>query len=515
MSEFDTTYAAPRQVAYEGASTSYRLEQKGLTQGDQDTVSARELRNLWARSHYLVRNNACSITAKKRLLANWIGKGITVKWKNPNKTANKKMQKIWDTWIKECNHDGYGDIYNTEAIWAGSLFESGESLTQMVISKRPISKIPLALKVLESEQLDPTFNKVTAESIGLNPMVPAEQDVRTGIGFIDGKPATYYFWKKHPGARIIAVPGNVRIAIPAEDVIHIFERERPGQWRGVPMLAAVLLNIYEMDELVDATIQRQKAAQAISWIISNTSVNSAVAPGTVRYSADPLEIDETTGKRKMIVQGAGGNVQYLNKGEEITLSSLDDIGGNLQVLLEDEWSKIAAALGLAYHQVTGDLSGVNFSSIRAGLNELRIRIEMVQQHLFINLGLSKVTARFQELAGVYESAAMLEAIPYYYVPRRYGVDDLKDAQADLLEVQAGFATMESKLEERHTEFEEIVSEHKKVLGTGIKVSSFPETLLPEPAAVGATTAPDTSNTATTQKNKKNPAKSKPTTPTGA
>lgn len=520
MAEFDTTYTIPRQAGYEGATTSYRMEQKALMQGDQDTVSARELRNLWARSHYLVRNNACSITAKKRLLANWIGKGITVKWKNPNKTANKKMQKLWDIWIKECNYDDYGTLYNTEAIWGSSLFESGESFTQMIISKRKTSKIPLALKVLEAEQLDPMFSKVLAESVGLNPMIPSEEDVRTGIGFVDGKPTTYYFWKKHPGSRLMTVPGNVRIAIPAEDVIHIFERERPGQWRGVPMLAAVLINIYEMDELVDATLQRQKAAQAISWIISNTSVTSGVAPGTVRNSLDPNEVD-ANGKRKTIIQGAGGNVQYLNKGETVTLSSLDDIGGNLQILLEDEWSKIAAALGLAYHQVTGDLSGVNFSSIRAGLNELRIRIEMMQHHLFITLGLDRVTSRFQELAGVYESAAMLEAIPHYYVPRRYGVDDMKDAQADLLEVQAGFATMESKLEERHTEFEDVVSEHKKVLATGIKVSSFPETLITEPVAPDGPipptnpASPITSNSATTGKDKKNPAKTKPTSPSGA
>jgi capsid protein len=137
---------------------------------------------------------------------------------------------------------------------------------------------------------------------------------------------------------------------------------------------------------------------------------------------------------------------------------------------------------------------------------------MVQRHLFITLGLEKVTSRFQELAGVYESQAMLEAIPHYYVPRRYGVDDLKDAQADLLEVQAGFATLESKLEERHTEFEDIAAEHKKVLGAGIKISSFPETLIPEPIAP---TAPSTPNSATTGKDRKNPAKTKPTSPTGA
>ncbi|MDD5165742.1 MAG: phage portal protein [Candidatus Pacebacteria bacterium] len=505
MAEFDTVYSIPKQAGYEGATTSYRMEQKGLTRGDQDSVAARELQNLWARSHYLTRNNACSITAKKRLLANWIGIGITTEWTHANGDPHKKMQKLWLTWLAECNLDGYGNLYNTEALWGAALFESGESLTRMVVAKRPTSKIPLALQVLESEQLDPMFNNL-ASQVSPDIVVQEGETVTSGIGFVNTKPTTYYFWKRHPGKVGSVIGNNKRVPIPAEDIIHIFERERPGQWRGVPMLAAVLLNIYEMDELVDATLQRQKAAQAISWIIEKTGVTNAFAPGTVRASTDINEVD-AAGNRKMIIQAAGGGVQYLNAGESVKFSSIDDIGANLQVLLQDEWSKIAAALGLAYHQITGDLSGVNFSSIRAGLNELRIRIEMVQQHLFINLGLRKVTARFQEFAGLYESAAMLEAIATFYVPRRYGVDDLKDAQADLMEVQAGFATLSSKLKERNITFEELLADRKKVEAAKLKISSFPETLAPSPAT-------PTTNNATTKSDKSNPAKTKPET-TGA
>ena len=513
MAEFDTTYQRVRQPAYEGATTSYRMEQKGLASGDQDTIAARELKNLWARSHHLVRNNACSATAKKRLLANWIGRGIKVRWEYPNKTPHKKMQAEWNIWTKECNKDGYGNLFTTECLWGSALYESGEAITNMVIAKRPTSRIPLALQVLESEQLDPLLTKMFSSSPAPDKVINQDEVVRNGIGFIDDKPQTYYFWSRHPGSSL-TVPNPIkRVAIPAEDIIHIFERERPGQWRGIPMLTPVLLNIYEMDELVDATLQRQKAAQAVSWIIENTSPTSAIAPGTVRNSSNAEDIDPATGKRRVIVQGAGGNIQYLNKGETIKLSSLDDIGGNLQVLLEDEWSKIAATLGLAYHQVTGDLSSVNFSSIRAGLNELRIRIEMIQQHLFITLGLEKLTARFQELAGVYISKSMLEAVPIYSVPRRYGVDDLKDAQADLMEVQAGFATLESKLAERDVVFEEIVADRKRVEASGMKLSSFPETLVPEPTQQEGT-PPPTNNTNLAKAGKKNPAKTRPTTTEG-
>jgi len=513
MSEFSTTsFTLARQPAYEGASQSYRLEQKGLKKGDQDTLAARELNNLWSRSHYLSRNNACAKTAKKRLIANWIGRGITVRWLNPNRTPNKKMQNLWDTWIQECNLDTYGNFYNTEDAWGSALFESGESLTRMVISKRKKSKIPLALQLIESEQLDPMFNKFLNSAEGVSQLtIPENQVVRNGIGFVDSIPTTYYFWKFHPGAVNSNFTNNIRIAIPADEIIHIFERERPGQWRGVPMLAAVLLNIYEMDELVDATLQRQKAAQAISWIISNTNMANALVTGTVRNSDDPNDIDSTTGKRKKIIQGSAGSVVYLNRGETITTSSIDDIGANLPILLADEWSKIASALGLAYHQLTGDLDKVNFSSIRAGLNELRVRVEIVQEHLFINLGLLKVTAKFQELAGIYESAAMLNTYATFSLPRRYGVDELKDAQADLMEVQAGFATLQSKLDERGAVYEEIVAEQAKIKASGMVLSSFPETIAlakPNVKTESAATA-TTANTATTKSDKTNIAKTRP------
>jgi hypothetical protein len=44
---------------------------------------------------------------------------------------------------------------------------------------------------------------------------------------------------------------------------------------------------------------------------------------------------------------------------------------------------------------------------------------------------------------------------------------LKDAQADLLEVQSGFATWESKLEERNLTVEEIIEDKKIQQQSGV------------------------------------------------
>lgn len=462
MGEFSESNRVSYMPSYEGASTSYRLEQKGLRAGDQDTLAARELQNLWQRSHYLTRNNAIGITAKHRLVTNWIGTGIKIRWMNENGSPAEKVQKKWDKWLPESNIDGYGNFNNFQKDLGNAFMESGEGLARMYINRRKSSEIPLALQLLEAEQLCPIFTD------------NGDPNTRNGITFdVVGMPTKYHFWKRHPGSLNLFTEPNDRVAVDASDVVHLFERQRPGQWRGIPFLAPVMLNIYELDELVDATIQRQKAAQAMSWIIENTNPLQAFAPGTVRNTTTG-EIDPATGQKKKIVQGTAGSVHYLNKGESVKFTSIQDIGPNLSVLLQDEMGKIATALGLTYDQLTGDLSQVNFSSIRAGLNEFRVRTEIIQRCHIINLALLPIALRWIELFSLYVPRIGTTGVyPLFTLPRRYGVDELKDGQADLLEVQAGFSTMQRKLEERDVTFQEVLEDRKRVEKSGLLFTSIP------------------------------------------
>ncbi len=485
MAEFDSGNKVSYMPAYEGASTSYRMEQKGLQLGDQDELSARELKNLWQRSHYLSRNNAIGATAKHRLVSNWIGNGIKIRWMNQNGTPAEKVQKEWELWCSECTIDGHGDFRNYQKEFAGALMESGEGLSRMYINRRKKSKIPLALQNIEAEQLDPLYSIF-------------DKSIRTGISFDEfGKPTIYHLWKHHPGAYRQISDGNKRVEVPADDMIHAFERLRPGQWRGIPWLTPVMLNIYEIDELVDATLQRQKAAQAMSWIIENTNPVAAFAPGSVRSAMSDTDIDPATKQKRKIIQGSAGSVHYLNKGESFKFASIQDIGPNLSTLLQDEMGKIAACLGLTYDQLTGDLSQVNFSSIRAGLNEFRVRTEIIQRFIIINLALLPIANRWLELFAIYVPRIGTAGVyPLFTLPRRYGVDELKDAQADLMEVQAGFSTMERKLEERDVTFQEIIADRKRAEASGFIFTSIPEPAIPATSAV----QPNKVNDQTTPKN---------------
>ena len=440
MANEDLTYVRLRQPAFDGATTNYRMEQKGLVSGEADKLAERELKLLVQRSHHAIRNNGNAKAAKKNFVENIVG--TTVSWQDDKGKVNKKMQSEWDKFIANPNLDGYGTFANTEEGWIASLFETGESLSRMIIKKRKDSAIPLVIQNLESEYLDPLFNNGDPEN------------TRNSITFKDSKPTTYHFSKK-----LNFVLNNInfpveKVHVPADEVLHIFMRERANQWRGLPVLTPILMALYELDDLTDATIGKQKAAQAISWIVKNTNPSSAVAIGSATLSLDENDTDES-GNRRVITQASGGGVQYLNKGEDISFYQGTDIGPNLPDLIKMELHKIAQATGLTYVALTGDYDALSFSALQQAAIEMRVRSEYIAQMYIINLGLRPLCEKFRELAALYVSKNFANLKPVFQMPRKYGVNDLKDAQADVLELQNNLTTLNRVWAERKLSREEI------------------------------------------------------------
>jgi len=267
------SYNRVKQTAFEGAATNYRLEQRGLLTGEADTLASRELINLWQRSHHALRNNGWAKTAKRKNLIN-LG-SITVKWKDSKGKVNKTMQQYWDEFAKNPNLDGYGTLDNTQEAWNGSMFECGEAFCRMLVKKRTGFTIPLVLQNIEAEYLNPMYQHT-------DPLT-----TRNGIKFEDSKPVIYYFSKRKPSFMSVSIIGDEKVPVPADEVLHLFIRDRPGQWRGIPALAPILLPLYELDDLTDATVAKQKAAQAISWVIRNTNPSAAMSVGSANVGGCP------------------------------------------------------------------------------------------------------------------------------------------------------------------------------------------------------------------------------------
>jgi lambda family phage portal protein len=66
--------------------------------------------------------------------------------------------------------------------------------------------------------------------------------------------------------------------------------------------------------------------------------------------------------------------------------------------MRQQLRSIAIGMGITYEQLTGDLSGVNYSSIRAGLIEFRRRCGMLQHNILVFQFCRPVWDRRLELA---------------------------------------------------------------------------------------------------------------------
>jgi len=458
-----------RAQGYEGGSTSRRMAGKGVSVTGPNMPIARSLPLLQSRSHNAIRNNPYAAGAKETYVSNLVGTGIKPQWGDP------VIQALWDRWVKECDADGIDDFYGLEALAAGSQFEAGEALGRFRYRRKSDGlSVPLQIQVIESEHLDSAFNSM----VGRRP-------VKMGIEFnAIGERTAYHLWRYHPHERLTAEI-NSRIAVPADAVVHIYRRTRPGQLRGVPELTPVIVRLYEIDEMQDATLARQKLAQMFGTFIKR---KSAADPDededTPRFGRPVTDPDD---EREQLDEFTPGGLHYLDDDEDVTFSTPPDIQSQYVSWLRSELLAVAKGAGITYEQLTGDLKDVNYSSIRAGLLEFRRRCEALQAHLIVHQWCRRIAAKWLDvavtsgalrIANYWQQRDRLLAIDWI-APKWAWVDPLKEVTADLLEVRAGFKPRSEAAAERGWSLEQLDAEIAKgnlsIDDNGLVLDSDPRT----------------------------------------
>jgi capsid protein len=438
--------------AYEGATTRYKKEREQLIDGTSDQIAVNEILLLQLRIAHALRNNGYSRTAANKYVTN-LG-FLKVNWVDKKtKKPHEAMQELWDEFAENPMLDGYGNLATWQSVSNYSRFSTGSSFTRMHIRrKRNSNVVPLKLENVQTQLHDISY-------FGNN----IDEKIKFGIKFNDTKPSSYFFrlnlYENFPYSSLNN--GFKPTEIPADEIIHSFIRTNPGQWIGIPELAAVLIPLYDIDDLVDVTLAKQKIAQAISVVVTGSSPINMLPPGAVPayINKDRQEVDSPLGSERETVElkSEGTNVIYPRKGENVTFFQGSDIGQNLMGLLKFELRRICNSCDVPYHQVTGDLEGIDFSSLRSLVIELRTRIEFIHNFYTIPLEMYPLTKYFKSLAVLYKKKT-INAVPLFQLPRFYGIDELKDAQADQLEMQNGFGLLKKALDERHITYEELTED---------------------------------------------------------
>lgn len=314
--------------------------------------------DLRIKSRDLVRRNAWAQAGIEAFVANAVGTGIKPQSLSTDDAFKADVQALWRDWTEEADAAGQTDFYGLQALACRAMLEGGECLIRLR-PRRPEDglAVPLQLQLLEAEHLPMTLN------VDLPPTAGASGPgnvVRSGIEFDGlGRRVAYHLYRSHPDdGRLAPMSGQGgldTVRVDASEIIHLYRVLRPGQIRGEPWLSRALVKLYELDQYDDAELVRKKTAAMFAGFVTRQSPEDNLMgeglPDEAGISLVGLE---------------PGTLQILEPGEDIKFSDPADVGGSYGEFLRTQFRAVAAALGITYEQLTGDLTGVNYSSSARG-----------------------------------------------------------------------------------------------------------------------------------------------------
>jgi len=429
--------------AWDAAGAGKRLTYWQPENSAINSLLGNHLETLRSRTRDMVRKNPYASNIIETLVSNAVGTGIKPQSKAKNAEFRKAVQALWLRWSDEADSHGVHDFYGLQASICRSMIEGGECFVRFRV-RRPEDglSVPLQLQALESEHLDTSVNRILATG----------NIVRNGIEFNKlGQREAYYLFREHPGEKLLVSNGE-SVRIPASEVLHIYKPLRPGQIRGEPWLSRVLLKLYELDQYDDAELVRKKTAAMFAGFITRLDPEANMMG------------EGAANEQGMALAGLEpGTMQLLEPGEDVKFSNPSDVGANYEAFMRQQLRAIAVGMGITYEQLTGDLTNVNYSSIRAGLIEFRRRCATLQHHVMVFQFCRPVWNRWIELAllsGALPSQDKDASIKdVKWIPQGFDwVDPLKDQQAQQMAVRNGFKSRSEVISELGYDAEEIDQE---------------------------------------------------------
>lgn len=446
----------------EGAMAHRRLVAWKATEENINGLLASGGDLLRARARQIVRSNSYASNAADSFVANAVGAGIKPSSLVADQGLKELIQQTWLAWTDSADTDGLTDFYGQQALAVRAMFESGECFVRFR-PRRPEDGliVPLQIQLLESEMLP--FSKTERGPTG-NP-------VRCGIEFDGiGRRVAYHFYRKHPGDSTDQSNKGEFVRVPASEILHIYRPERPGQIRGVPWISPALVKLYLLDQYDDAELDRKKVAALFAGFITKASPE------------EKLLGESTANETGASIAGLSpGTMQVLLPGEDIKFSSPADVGGSYEMFQYRTLLAIAAAMGVPYTNMTGDLKAANYSSIRSGTVEFRRRLEQFQFATLVFQMCRPIWRRWLEtavLAGALPLTGFAKT-PALYTPVKWitpkweWVDPLKDRQAEKIAQDMGWKAPSDIIEAEGNDVDEtyrrIATDQKRREDLGIKL----------------------------------------------
>ena len=392
-----------------------------------------------------------------------------------DKAANETIEGHWDKWGRTCDLSGrHKTLYSLLRTTVKGVARDGEAIIRVVRNR----SLPygMALQLLESDRLDE----------GLNARLDNGNVIRQGVEIDSALRAVAYHIKtSHPGDSYSAGrPGAERV--PASEIYHLFTADRAEQVRGITWFHAIIMRgsiIHNFEEA--AVIAAQVGASKIAVLESDAENATAANVG------DGLADSKVGGIPQ--INAEGGELIDLTQFPGVKLNSWNPEypHQNFESFLKACLRGLAAGMDVAAHNLTGDMTDVNYSSAR--IAELAERetwmiaqdwlISSFMQPLYedwlaLNLLSGNITFPVSGKAIPADKFEKFRSASRFQGRRWSWVDPLKEAEGNLKMLEAGLTSRTRLASEQGEEFDDILdelaAEHVAMMEAGLDETPEPK-----------------------------------------
>jgi lambda family phage portal protein len=435
------------------------------TEGSADADIMPDLPDLRARSRDLARNAPIATGAIATVVTNVVGDGLQLQSCVDHELLGLTDEQA-DAWERAAEREwrlfcGTADFSRSQpfaemqSLVFRAALESGDVFVVRRYRKNAGDIYGTKLQVLEADRVS-------------NPNRTADGDkIAGGVEFDDaGAPIAYHISDKHPGNLRQKALNWQRVAartdVGKQVVLHIFDRQRPEQTRGVPYLAPVIEHLKSLSDYSDAEV-RAAVVSAMFTVFVETSADEAEDPVAGETGAGLADNEVKLGAGAIVSLGPGEKANTANPGrpndkfDPFVQAFLRQVGVALELPFEllikhftASYSASRAALEMAWQM---------FRKKRTWLSR---RLNQVVYEWVIEeaVAMGRLAA-----PGYFDSPLVAQAYcgARWLGPGRPSVDQTKDAEADKAYLDMEVITREEIRAERFGDRGDWESVHKQTV----------------------------------------------------
>ncbi|NPU69997.1 phage portal protein, partial [Bradyrhizobium sp. 83012] len=470
-----------------------RRDRRGLKRwrpstGSADADTLRDLPDLRGRSRDLARNAPIAVGAISTTTTGVVGEGL-------------KLQATIDTGALGITPE-QADIYQREQEREWDVFcatsdftrvQSFAEMQQLAMSSALESGDVFAFRRFRLDSGDVYGTKiqlVEADRVS-NPNWQQDTDKISGGVEInaDGVPVAYHLTNRHPGglrgAGLKWTAVQARTDIGIQTVLHVFERKRPEQTRGVPFLAPVIEHIKQLSTYSTAEVDAAVVSSFMTAVVESSADEE---------NSDPVIGEKDSSLASNEVKLGPGAVISLAPGEKLASFNPERPNVNFDAFVKPFCREIGVALDLPVELLLKAFTA-SYSASRAAL-ELAWMSWRRRRAWFAGRFCQPVYEWMMEEAvasgrlnrpGFFSDPVIRAAWcgALWIGPQRQSLNPYQEAQADALDIQTGTKTIEQVCMERtggdfEKKNEQRAREQKARQAAGLGVAPVAGTPTPDP-----------------------------------